>query len=225
VDALPLGFVRPLVVQRTDRRPAVTVIEVFADVACPFTHVGLRRFVERRSEFDRGDVTLRVRAWPLEIVNEQPLDAHIIAEEIDDLRRQVAPRLFERFTEDSFPESSLPALSLAAAAYAKDLAAGERISLALRDLLFERGVNIAAPDVLARLAADHEITVDLADTRRVIDDHAEGVARGVIGSPHFFTPAGDFFCPSLDIHRDPDGHLRITADTPGFDRFIDTCLA
>ena len=27
----------------------MTVIEVFADVACPFTHVGLVRFVERRN--------------------------------------------------------------------------------------------------------------------------------------------------------------------------------
>lgn len=223
-DDIPPGFVRPLVVVRTDRRIAVTVIEVFADVACPFTHVGLRRFVERRSKLDRGDVILRVRAWPLEIVNEQPLDAHIIAEEIGDLRRQVAPQLFERFTEESFPESSLPALTLAAAAYDKDLPTGERISLALRDLLFERGVNIADRDVLGRLAADHHIPVDLADARRVIDDHAEGLARGVVGSPHFFTPAGDFFCPSLDIDRDLDGHLRITADRPAFDRFVDTCF-
>lgn len=64
----------------------------------------------------------------------------------------------------------------------------------------------------------------LTDTRRVTDDHAEGVARGVIGSPHFVTPAGDFFCPSLDINREPDGRLRITTDTPGFDRFVDSCF-
>lgn len=224
MDAQQPRFFGPRVVLHTDRRVAVTVIEVFADVACPFAHVGLRRFVERRSELARDDVTLRVRAWPLEILNGQPLDARDVAEEIDDLRRQVVPRLFERFTQDVFPESSLPALALAAAAYDKDLASGERISLALRDLLFERGVDIADPDVLGRLAADGEIPVDLTDTRRVIDDLAEGVARGVIGSPHFFTPAGDFFCPSLDIDREPDGHLRITADAPGFDRFVDSCF-
>jgi hypothetical protein len=28
----------------------VTTIEVFADVRCPFTHVGLRRFVQRRHQ-------------------------------------------------------------------------------------------------------------------------------------------------------------------------------
>ncbi len=202
----------------------MTVIEVFADVACPFTHVGLRRFVDRRAQLSRHDVTLRVRAWPLEIVNDQPLDPHFIAEEIDDIRQQVAPALFRRFTEASFPVSSLPALTLAAAAYDNNLATGEQMSLALRDLLFEQGIDIADTTILARLATEHDVSVDLTDSRRVLEDHAEGLARGVVGSPHFFTPAGGFFCPSLDVRRDAGGHLRITADTAGFDRFVATCL-
>ena len=202
----------------------MTVIEVFADVACPFTHVGLRRFVERRAELGRPDLTLLVRAWPLEIVNGQPLDPHFIAEEIDDIRRQIAPTLFDGFTEASFPASSLPALALAAAAYDRSPATGEAVSLELRNLMFEQGIDIADPQVLDDLAGRHEVQVDLTDPQPVLDDHAEGVARGVIGSPHFFTPAGDFFCPSLDVHRDADGHLRISADLPGFDRFVGACF-
>jgi len=202
----------------------MTVIEVFADVACPFTHVGLRRFVARRAELGRDDVTLRVRAWPLEIVNGQPLDPQFIGEEIDCIRRQIAPALFQGFTQAAFPTSSLPALTLAAAAYDESLAIGERVSLALRDLLFERGIDIADSAVLARLASQHDVSVDLADSRRVLEDHAEGLARGVVGSPHFFTPAGGFFCPSLDVHRDAGGHLRITADPAGFDRFVASCF-
>ena len=131
---------------------------------------------------------------------------------------------FARFVEGSFPASSLPALTWAAATYGRDLATGERLSLALRDLLFEQGVDIADAEVLERLAADHDVAVDLTETRRVLDEHAEGVARGVIGSPHFFTPSGGFFCPSLDVHRDAGGHLRITADTLGFDRFVAACF-
>jgi predicted DsbA family dithiol-disulfide isomerase len=201
------------------------MIEVFADVACPFTHVGLRRFVERRDELGRHEVTLRVRAWPLEIVNGQPLDAHFIAEEIDDIRQQVSPTLFERFTEESFPSSSLPALTLAAAAYDVDAETGERVSLALRDLLFEQGADIADADLLRRLAAAHDVPPpDLDDWSRVLEDHAAGIARGVIGSPHFFTPGGGFFCPSLDVRRDAAGHLRITADPESFDRFVTACL-
>jgi predicted DsbA family dithiol-disulfide isomerase len=202
----------------------VTVIEVFADVGCPFTHVGLRRFVEQRAELGRDDVVLHVRAWPLEIVNGRPLDPHFIAEEVDDIRAQIAPELFEGFAESTFPATSLPALTLAAAAYAGDLVVGERVSLELRDLLFEQGVDIGRADVLERLADDHGIDVDLADSDRVLAEHASGVDRSVVGSPHFFTPAGGFFCPALDVHRDAAGHLRITADVDGFDRFITGCF-
>jgi predicted DsbA family dithiol-disulfide isomerase len=202
----------------------MTVIEVFADVGCPFTHVGLRRFVERRAASGRHDVTLRVRSWPLEVVNGQPLDAHFIAEEVDDIRGQIAPSLFAGFVESSFPTTFLPALTLAAAAYEQDLATGEEISLTLRDLLFEQGVDIGQVELLQSLASERGITVDLGDPTRVLRDHADGVARGVVGSPHFFTPEGGFFCPALDVSRDESGHLRLSADAEGFDRFVAGCF-
>lgn len=203
----------------------MTVIEVFADVGCPFTHVGLRRFAARRRELGRDDVTLWVRSWPLEIVNGRPLDAHFIAEEVDDIRSQLDPGEFAGFAESAFPATSMPALVLARAAYDVDMATGERVSLQLRDLLFEQGVDVADPTVLDAVATEHAIPGDRADTSGVLADHAEGVRRGVIGSPHFFTPAGDFFCPSLDVHRDDQGHLRVSSDPEGFDRFVTTCLA
>jgi predicted DsbA family dithiol-disulfide isomerase len=203
----------------------MSAIEVFADVSCPFTHVGLRRLVDLRTQLGQPDAHLIVRAWPLEIVNGQPLDADFIAEEVDDIREQVAPDLFTGFTRSAFPASTLPALALAAAAYHRDLATGEQVSLTLRDLLFEQGVDIADLDVLHGLAADHELEFDPTDTRTVLADHAEGVERGVIGSPHFFTPAGGFFCPALDVHRGADGHLRITADLAGFEEFATSCFA
>jgi predicted DsbA family dithiol-disulfide isomerase len=203
----------------------MTVVEVFADVACPFTHVGLRGFVEHRAEVGRGDVGLRVRAWPLEIVNGVALDPDHIAEEVDDIRAQIAPRLFRGFDGAAFPTSSLPALDLAAAAYAVSQPVGERVSLELRDLLFEQGVDVADPDVLLGVAGAHGVAVGPDDRARVLADHAEGVERGVIGSPHFFTPDGGFFCPSLDVHRKADGHLRIELDRDAFDRFIAGCFA
>ncbi len=202
----------------------MTVVEVFADMGCPFTHVGLRRFVERRAELGRDDVAVWVRAWPLEIVNGTPLDPAFIAEEVDDIRTQVAPELFAEFDEGSFPASSMSALELVAASYEKDLVTGERASLALRDLLFEQGVDIGDLDVLALVAADLGVEVDLTDTRRVLQERAAGLARGVIGSPHFFTPSGEFFCPALDVGRDAAGHLRITRDRVGFERFISACF-
>jgi hypothetical protein len=165
-----------------------------------------------------------VRAWPLEIVNGAPLDPDLIAEEVDDLRDQVAPDAFRGFDRDAFPSTSLPALALASAAYALDDGTGERVSLALRDLVFEQGVDVGDDGVLRRVAEDHGVPADSVEHQRVIDEHQDGVRRGVVGSPHFFTPAGDFFCPGLDIHRDEEGHLRIHPGVESFEDFLAGCF-
>lgn len=203
----------------------MTVIEVFAELGCPFTHVGLRRLVERRSTDGRDDLVLRVRAWPLELVNGAPLDPALIDEEVADLREQVAPDLFARFDPAQFPTSSLPALDLAAAAYERGLQEGERASLLLRDALFERGRPVGDPDVLEEIAAAVGIPVPGDEARAlVLADWHEGQARGVIGSPHFFVGDDSWFCPSLDIKR-VDGRLLIRSDPHAFEAFIDHCLS
>lgn len=203
----------------------MSVIEVFADVACPFTHVGLRRFVERRRDAGRADVALRVRAWPLELVNGRPLEPELIAEEVDEIRDQLGAEVFTGFDVRAFPSTSIDALVLAAAGYRHDIATGEAVSLELRDLCFEQGVDIADAAVLADVADRHGLVATDGDVAQVHADLAHGRTVGVIGSPHFFTPAGGFFCPALDVGRDNDGHLRIHADPDGFDDFIDACFA
>jgi 2-hydroxychromene-2-carboxylate isomerase len=115
-------------------------------------------------------------------------------------------------------------LTLASAAYEHGLMIGERVSLQLRDMLFEHGVPIADADVLRGVAAEYGIDVDLFDERPVLAEHAQGMRRGVIGSPHFFTPAGGFFCPALDVSRDANGHLLVKADSEDFERFLATCF-
>jgi predicted DsbA family dithiol-disulfide isomerase len=201
-----------------------TVIEVFAELTCPFTHVGLRRFVAERDERGRDDVVLRVRAWPLELVNGEPLDPAFVADEVAAIRDQVAPDLFAGFDPSSFPATSLPAFALAAAAYRHDDRTGEAVSLALRDLLFERGEDVADPELLVALAARHGLTVTDADRDAAPSDYAEGVERHVSGSPHFFTPVGTFFCPALDISHDDAGRMQVRADPAGFDTFVAACF-
>jgi predicted DsbA family dithiol-disulfide isomerase len=208
----------------TDAQPT-GVVEVFADLGCPFTHVGLRRFGERRAELRRTDVHLLVRSWPLEIVNGTPMDPEFIAEEVVDIRGAVAPDLFAGFSASAFPATSIPGLALAGAAYGLGVATGEAVSLELRDLLFEQGVDVSDPAVLDEVAARHGIDRASLGDELVRADHAEGVARGVIGSPHFFTSSGGFFCPALDVHRDAHGHLQIHADPAGFDAFLTACFA
>jgi predicted DsbA family dithiol-disulfide isomerase len=131
-------------------------IEVFADILCPFTHVGLRNLVARRDELDRP-VAIVVRAWPLELVNGEPLDASLLAEEVAELRAQVAPTLFLGFDATQFPTTSLPALAIANAAYRRDPRLGEQVSLALRDALFEVGLDVSNPDVLDDISARYGV--------------------------------------------------------------------
>lgn len=207
----------------SDQHPPA-VVEVFADLGCPFTHVGLRRFVEQRAKRRRSDVRLFVRAWPLELVNGVPLDPEFIAEEVADIREAVAPDLFAGFTASAFPVTSIPGLALVAAAYRLGVPLGEAVSLELRDLVFEQGIDVSDPSVLDGVAARHGVDRSAAGEDLVRADHAEGVARGVVGSPHFFTPSGGFFCPALDVHRDANGHLQIRTDPAGFDAFLDACF-
>jgi len=198
-------------------------IEVFADVRCPFTHVGLRRLVARRDALGR-DVVLRIRAWPLELVNQAPLDAELIAEEVDALRAQVAPELFGAFDPGRFPKTSLPALALTAGAYEIGAEVGERVGLALRWALFEEGRDIATPSVLLDIAQAAGMELPHHhDQDQVRADWAQGQQRGVIGSPHFFIGRHGYFCPTLDITR-VDGQLRIADNRAVFEDFIDRAL-
>ena len=106
---------------------SMKLVEVFADVACPFTHVGLRRFAAYRGQRGRTEPLLRVRAWPLELVNEKALDGPSLVAKIEALRADVAPDLFVSFDQDRFPATTLPAMAAEAAAYRQwaDLTEGQ----------------------------------------------------------------------------------------------------
>jgi predicted DsbA family dithiol-disulfide isomerase len=189
-------------------------IELYADIVCPFTHVGLRRLTEAR-EHRHAFVPIRVHAWPLEWVNGHPLDRELVSREIDALRASVASELFNGFDTGVWPRSSLPAFGLAASAYAREDATGEAISLALRDALFEQGLDIADFDVLRHIGAPYGVTpLDAAAVRAAVrHDFQRGRTRLVRGSPHFFVGDQDWFCPSLDIsHHNGTFDIAIAED-------------
>ncbi len=194
-------------------------LDVFADVACPFAHVGFRRFVAIRRQLGLTDPILRVRAWPLELVNCRAFDGPSLAPKIDALRSDVAPDLFAGFDAHRFPATSLPAMVAEAAAYRVGLQVGERFSITLRDALFDDGRDVSDDDVLRCLRDQHGVPEPTsADDAAVHADLADGIQRGVAGSPHFFTPDGDFYCPSLAISHDGESY-EVSFDTAGFERF------
>ena len=160
------------------------LIEVYADIWCPFTHVGLRSVVRRRDQAGRDDVTLRVLSWPLELVNGKPLDPMMTASHVDDLRTQVAPDLFTGFDPKHFPRTTLPALAVAAAAYRQGGRVGEAVSLALREALFEKGQDISHPGVLADVASAHGVAGVDAEDDAVVQREGTKASRGVSRDRH-----------------------------------------
>jgi 2-hydroxychromene-2-carboxylate isomerase len=198
----------------------VQTLEVFADVACPFAHASLARFHAFREQRGLALPVLRVRAWPLEIINSQPFDGASLVPKIDALRIEVATDRFGGFDPDTFPATSLPAMISEAAAYRTDVTLGERFSLAVRRALFDDGEDVSDPEVLRRLRDECGVDAPIsADEAAVHADLVEGKKRGVDGSPHFFTPDGDFFCPSLEIEHDESGY-DVSFDATGFNEFI-----
>jgi len=203
----------------------VGAIEVYADVCCPFAHVGLRCVAERRAARGRESVLLDVRAWPLELVNGAPLEPEITATHVRELRSRVAPHLFRGFNPKHFPMTSLPALASAHAAYRQDPKIGETMSFALRDALFEEGLDISRLDVLSDIAGSFGVgPYNAADEESVLRDREDGVRRGVRGSPHFYCGDFDAFCPSLEISSGKDG-LVVRNDTAVLEGFLMNCFA
>jgi predicted DsbA family dithiol-disulfide isomerase len=206
--------------------PSNLTIEVFADIWCPFAHVGLRAVDEQRARSGRSDVAIWVRAWPLELVNGSALDPVVTAEHAGDLRRQVAPSLFEHLDVDRFPSSTLNALALANRAYRTDPQTGERVSFALRNALFEEGRDISERATLESLAHDLGVAMpDESDRAGVLADWSEGQRRGVLGSPHFFCAETDVFCPSLDITKDPVRGVSIVKNASRLSEFLAHCFS
>lgn len=204
--------------------PTGTIVEVFADVTCPFAHVGLRRFVARRAASGLAGPILHVRAWPLEFVNGELLERDLVAQHVDELRTQVAPDLFHGFDPELLPMSSMPAFKLIAAAYEVSDAVGEHVSLQVRDALFEHGRDISDPDVLRDVAAREGVVAPSPVAEQaVLRDYEDGRQRGVRGSPEFFLEGRGWYCPSLHIEN-VDGTLRIEPDLEAVEAFLTACF-
>ena len=195
-------------------------IEVFADINCPFTHVGLKVIAEEIKS-SNTPVDLRVRAWPLEWVNGSPLDANGVAEKTVALTSQLGINDFDGFRPDNWPDTTIPALNLADAAYQRDTATGFAVSLRLRSMLFEEGHDISDENVLAGVADAFALPrPGLAASAGVEADYAEGKRRGVRGSPDFWIEGQEFFCPSLNIGHDTDGSLIAAFDDDGLRQLV-----
>ena len=103
----------------------------------------------------------------------------------------------------------------------------ENVGMALRNSVFEQGLDIGRPEVVSAVADRFGLTPLDADATEaaVRADWEEGKRRGVVGSPHFFTPGGgNWFCPGLAISRDDAGAF-VVAWKEGSDAFVDSVFS
>lgn len=207
---------------------ASATVEVFADILCPFTHVGLRTLIDRRNELGLTQPRLRIRAWPLEVINGKPLDPEHVHAEIIALRASVRPDLFAGFSVESFPKTSMSAFALTAAAdRTGDPVLIEQVGIAVRNAVFEDGLDAGEAAVVDKIADRFGLTPldGEAAAAAVHADLEEGRGRGVIGSPHFFTAdGGNWFCPGLRISRDDVGNF-VVAWKEGTEAFVDSVFS
>jgi predicted DsbA family dithiol-disulfide isomerase len=202
----------------------MTRIEVFADILCPFTHVGLRRLVAARAA-RCATTSIVIRGWPLEWINGAPIDAERAAHGIEALERRVAPELFLGFNPETFPHTSIPAFGLAAVAYEAGASIGEAVSLRIREALFEEGRDISDDAELRAIGAEFGVEPVTRAVARTFAgrDWDRGRARGVQGSPHFFADGHSWFCPSLSIAKS-DGGYDVTLDESAQREFYTVAL-
>lgn len=203
------------------------VVEVFSDVTCPFAHVGLRRVTEELVARDTG-IDVRLLAWPLEWVNGAPLGHAAVAAKAAVLSERLGVESFEGLGRAAWPDTTVPALELTAAAYEIDQATGFAVGMAIRSALFRHGRDISEPDVLVSIAREHGMDgAEVRDARtatlggRVQVEYEDGRRRGVRGSPHYWAGDTDFFCPALVIGRGDDGGLIADFDPSGLSTFLD----
>ena len=114
----------------------------------------------------------------------------------------------------------------AAADRTGDPALIEEVGRALRDAVFEQGLDIGQPEIVAPIANSFGLKPLTANETSVAvrADWDEGRGRGVIGSPHFFTDDGESrFGPVLDISRDDVGNF-VIAWKQGTEAFVDSLL-
>lgn len=197
-----------------DVKPGTIV--VFSDIACPWATIAVERFHAARQRTGL-DVTLVHRAFPLELLNEEPTPKETLEAELPVVRR-LAPDVFRPWSapDHEWPVTTLPALEAAREG-------GPALDRALRLAFFHDSRCISLRPVLLEVATKTE-GVDVDAVAAALDDgrHRSSIMRdfdvaatdAVQGSPHVFLPDGtDVVNPGIELH-DEDGVPVVDADDP-----------
>ncbi|HWL64732.1 MAG TPA: DsbA family protein [Actinomycetota bacterium] len=193
-----------------DIEPGTVV--VWGDIGCPWAHLCVFRLHRARTEAGLDEeVTLDMRAFPLEVFNRQPTPKKILDAEISvagGLDPDAGWQMWQG-AESEYPVTMLPALEAVQAAKRQSLRASEELDRALRVALFAQSRTISMRHEILAVAKKCD-RVDEAELGRALDT---GSARSEVmaqqkqaerdevkGSPHDFLPDGsDVHNPGLEL--------------------------
>lgn len=188
-------------------------IVVFADIGCPWANLAVHRLHAARKHLHLDDeVRFDVRAFPLEIVNEQAtpkliLDAEVAV--VGTLDPAAGWQMWQR-PDYEYPVTMLPPMEAVEAAKEQGLRASEQLDRALRRAFFGQSRSVSMRHVIKEVASECP-NVDVDKLMAALDD---GRARDAVmdqahcsesdrvdGSPHLFLPDGtDVHNPGIDMH-------------------------
>jgi predicted DsbA family dithiol-disulfide isomerase len=186
----------------TNIEVASGTVVLFADISCPWAHAAVYRWRAARDRLGLTDaLELDVRAFPLELINEESTPRRTVETEIPvvgGMEPEAGWQVWQGPSDD-WPVTTLPALEAVYAAKRQGLAASADLDRALRLALFRDSRNISMHHEIVEVAAsvprlDADALAELleqGEAKSEIFDDFE-VARGnrVQGSPHFFLPDG-----------------------------------
>ncbi len=192
-------------------------IVVFADIACPWSHVATHRLEKTRARLGLvEEVRLDFRAFPLELFNRRATPKRILDAEIPvvgALEPGAGWAMWQRHDYD-YPVTMLLALEAVQAAKEQGLRASESLDRALRLALFRDGRNLSMFHEIADVARScDELDADalvkaLRDGRArhlVFEQKEEATRANVEGSPHlFFSDGSDVHNPGISKRWEGD---------------------
>lgn len=181
---------------------APKTITVFADIGCPWAHLAVYRLHSTRARLGlENEVHFDMRAFPLELLNEQATPKQILDAEVPvvgALDPAAGWQMWQRPVTE-WPVTTLPALEAVEAAKEQSPAASESLDRALRVALFGHSRNISMHHEIVDIAEQlAELDVDLLEEalkegrgrRSIFEDKAVSQREEVEGSPHLFFPDG-----------------------------------
>jgi predicted DsbA family dithiol-disulfide isomerase len=153
----------------------------WAEYYCPWCYITAVRLNEALPEF-QGQVKLRIRPFPLEVLGSGPAPRDILDQEWWLAAIQEPKAAFAHFKGDDFPTTTLPAFEAVWCALQQDEALALKYDLRIRRAFFAESRNIGRPEVLIELA--EEIGLDMAPFLRSFKSgaaHDPVLAEGRIG--------------------------------------------